>query len=85
MSLIAFFDLEINPENKKILDIGAVRSDEATFHKNNPAEFQDFIVKADYLCKVASSDLTAPMSRIFLLFGFISRSKNAIKLTIDLG
>ena len=50
MSLIAFFDLEINPKSKKILDIGAVRSDEATFHKNHPAEFQDFIVKADYLC-----------------------------------
>lgn len=50
MSLIAFFDLEVNPESGHILDIGAVRSDEAIFHKNDAAGFREFIVLADYLC-----------------------------------
>ncbi len=50
MNLTAFFDLEINPEKKKILDIGAIRSDDAIFHKNHPGEFLEFIGKADYLC-----------------------------------
>ena len=50
MSLIAFFDLEVNPEKRKILDIGASRSDEAFFHKNQSRDFADFIKNADFLC-----------------------------------
>jgi ATP-dependent DNA helicase RecQ len=50
MSLIVFFDLEINPEKKKITDIGAIRSDDHTFHKNDPNDFFSFIKGADFLC-----------------------------------
>ncbi len=50
MNLIAFFDLEINPEKENILDIGCIRSDEAIFHENRPAEFIKFIDKAVFLC-----------------------------------
>ncbi len=50
MSLIAFFDLEIGLESKKIQDLGCIRSDEATFHQNNPSLFFDFIKQADFLC-----------------------------------
>ncbi|MBC7534543.1 MAG: RecQ family ATP-dependent DNA helicase [Ferruginibacter sp.] len=50
MSLIAFFDLEVNPEKKKILDIGSVRSDEAFFHKNDVRNFAEFIKDAEFLC-----------------------------------
>jgi ATP-dependent DNA helicase RecQ len=50
MSLVAFFDLEVNPESKKILDIGSIRSDEAPFHKNQPRDFIDFIKDAEFLC-----------------------------------
>ena len=47
---IAFFDLEVNPETPKILDIGCIRSDEATFHKNNISEFFHFISDSHFLC-----------------------------------
>ncbi len=50
MNPIAFFDLEINPEKKKILDIGSIRSDEAIFHKNNCREFEEFAKASDFLC-----------------------------------
>jgi ATP-dependent DNA helicase RecQ len=50
MSLIAFFDLEVNPEKKKILDIGAIKSDESSFHKNQVREFVSFVKNADFLC-----------------------------------
>ena len=49
MSLIAFFDLEVNPEKKKILDIGSVRSDGASFHKNHIGDFSNFIKDAAFL------------------------------------
>jgi len=50
MSIIVFFDLEIGTQKKDILDIGAVRSDHATFHKTHPAEFIEFVKNADFLC-----------------------------------
>ncbi len=59
MSLIAFFDLEINPEKKVILDIGAIRSDDAEFHQNHPYKFLDFINKTEFLVghNIISHDL----------------------------
>src|SRR5215212_722744 len=50
MSLIAFFDLEVNPEKKKILDVGAIKSDESSFHKNQLFDFREFVKNADFLC-----------------------------------
>ena len=32
MTNITFIDLEINPTNRQILDIGAIRHDGASFH-----------------------------------------------------
>lgn len=49
MPPIAFFDIEANPRQKKITDIGCVLSDGSTFHKNNPAEFAAFIKKAGFI------------------------------------
>ncbi len=59
MSLIAFLDLEINPEKEKILAIGCIRSDEAVFNKNDLNGFVEFIKNADYLCghNILSHDL----------------------------
>ncbi len=50
MSLIAFFDLEINPEKKKILGIGAIGSDDEVFHKSHPDEFLVFVEQSRFLC-----------------------------------
>lgn len=50
MSLITFFDLEVDPEKKKILDIGGIRSDGITFHKNNFKEFEGFLEASDFVC-----------------------------------
>ena len=40
MNLITFIDTEINPVNKRILDIGAVKDNGAEFHS---AYIRDFI------------------------------------------
>jgi ATP-dependent DNA helicase RecQ len=50
MSLIAFFDIEVNPTSKQLLDIGCVLSDGNSFHKNQPHEFRDFIEHSDFIC-----------------------------------
>lgn len=55
MHLIASFDLEVtagqNPNQKnRIIDIGAILSNESSFHKNNLKEFFNFISRADFLC-----------------------------------
>ena len=59
MRLIAFFDLETNPEKKVILDMGAIRSDDAEFHQNHPSDFFDFIKRAEFLVghNIISHDL----------------------------
>jgi ATP-dependent DNA helicase RecQ len=60
MPLIAYFDIEANPENQQILDIGAVLSDGSTFHQNRPIEFAAFVKAADFLCghNILAHDLT---------------------------
>src|SRR4030095_13181732 len=50
MSLITFFDLEVNPETGKVLDIGAIRTDDAIFHKNNVHELKEFLKSSDFIC-----------------------------------
>jgi len=50
MSLVAFFDLEVSPNNDRILDIGCVKSDETVFHQHSIFAFLSFVKEADYLC-----------------------------------
>lgn len=50
MTTIAFFDTEIEPKNRKVLDIGCVKADGSTFHNASIAEFVRFIAGARYIC-----------------------------------
>jgi len=50
MSLITFFDLEVDPQKKKVLDIGGIRSDDASFHGSHFNEFREFIKTSDFIC-----------------------------------
>ncbi len=50
MKSIAFIDAEINPNNKKIIDIGSIRSDGATFHSNAIADFIKYLDGVEYVC-----------------------------------
>lgn len=60
MNRIAFFDIEVNPQSNKLLDIGCVLEDESSFHKNHPAEFEKFISNSDFICghNILLHDLT---------------------------
>jgi ATP-dependent DNA helicase RecQ len=49
MRTISFFDLEINPTNNTIVDIGSIRWDNATFHENSVLKFIDFIKGSDFI------------------------------------
>lgn len=46
----AFVDVEIGVKNHKIQDIGALRYDGATLHKNSKADLQAFLRHIDFLC-----------------------------------
>lgn len=50
MKTIVFFDTEIGIENKKIHDIGAVRSDGAIFHSASVPKFCAFLTGAEFIC-----------------------------------
>lgn len=55
MRLIASFDLEVSAshdpnQKKRIVDIGAVLSNQSSFHKNNFNDFLAFVNQADFLC-----------------------------------
>ena len=50
MGGIVFFDTEIHVETKKILDIGAIRSDGAKLHSPLAKEFTEFIKGCRYVC-----------------------------------
>lgn len=50
MEKIVFFDTEINPETRKILDIGAVRSDGVKLHSPSLGAFTSFIKGCTYVC-----------------------------------
>ena len=50
MKKITFFDLEVQPKTEKILDIGAIHSDGASFHKNSLDSFNEFIKESEFIC-----------------------------------
>lgn len=50
MKSIAFFDIETSVQAAAIFDIGAIRTDEAKFHKNSMQEFVEFIKGTQFLC-----------------------------------
>ncbi len=50
MKPIIFFDTEIDPRSKKILDIGSVKSDGTIFHSNSIKEFADLLNNNDFVC-----------------------------------
>ncbi|HRI26077.1 MAG TPA: hypothetical protein PLZ45_15470, partial [Ferruginibacter sp.] len=66
MSSVVFFDIETNIEGTKILDIGALRSDESVFHKNSVPEFVEFSKNCDFLCghNVVKHDLKVIQKQI---------------------
>ena len=47
---VVFFDTEIGIDDKKIHDIGAVRSDKGTLHTASVSDFCAFAADADFLC-----------------------------------
>ena len=47
---VVFFDTEIGVDDKKIHDIGAVRSDKGTLHTASVSDFCAFVADADFLC-----------------------------------
>lgn len=50
MNLIAFIDTEINYNDKKIIDFGAIKSDNSTLHSPVMKDFQEFILDCGYIC-----------------------------------
>jgi ATP-dependent DNA helicase RecQ len=50
MKPITFFDIEIDPRSKKILDIGSVKSDGAIFHSKLVNDFVEIIDNGDFIC-----------------------------------
>jgi len=47
---IVFIDCEVGEDNKKIHDLGAVRSDRTTFHSASMQDFCVYISESEYLC-----------------------------------
>ena len=47
---ITFFDTEIDPGTRKILDIGAIKSDGSRFHKGSLKEFAGFLSGSGFVC-----------------------------------
>ena len=50
MKNITFFDIEIEPNKKEILDIGGIMGDGNSFHSGSSADFIKFVQGSDYLC-----------------------------------
>jgi ATP-dependent DNA helicase RecQ len=50
MDSIAFFDLEVEKEKGRIVDIGCIRNDNSTFHENSLSGFLSFIQNVKFLC-----------------------------------
>lgn len=49
MADITFIDLEVNPVNRQILDLGAIRSDGVPFHAGSSIHFLQFISQSAYI------------------------------------
>lgn len=50
MKSIAFIDTEIEPKSQKILDIGSIKNNGSSFHKNSITEFIYFLQGTQYIC-----------------------------------
>ena len=50
MKPITFFDTEIEPRSKKILDIGSIKSDGNIFHSKSISDFADFLNNTEFIC-----------------------------------
>ncbi|MBS3974143.1 MAG: hypothetical protein KGZ89_04675, partial [Actinobacteria bacterium] len=50
MKSIAYIDLEVQPNNGAILDMGGINDAGAVFHSKSIAAFVNFLRGADYLC-----------------------------------
>lgn len=50
MSRIAFIDTEVDQNSKKILDIGAIKSDGNSFHGNSMNDFGKFLSNTEFVC-----------------------------------
>ena len=50
MNSIAFIDTEIEPQSRKILDIGGVKDDGSSFHSNSIADFVKFLKGTQFIC-----------------------------------
>ena len=46
----AFVDVEVGVKNHKIQDIGALRHDGATFHRNSKPDLLNFLSDIDFVC-----------------------------------
>lgn len=50
MKPITFFDTEVDPKSKKVLDFGGVKENGSTFHSPSAADFVAFLQGTQYLC-----------------------------------
>jgi len=50
MNSIAFFDTEIEPESRRILDIGSIKDNGSSFHSTSIADFVNFLKDAKFIC-----------------------------------
>src|SRR5690606_27376637 len=50
MNRIVFIDIEVEPINGNIQDVGCVKDDGSLFHKNSLAAFAQFIEDAQFVC-----------------------------------
>jgi ATP-dependent DNA helicase RecQ len=50
MKPITFFDIEVDPNYQKILDIGSVKSDDSKFHSNLIKDFESFVSGSEFIC-----------------------------------
>ncbi len=50
MNSIVFIDTEIEPNNGKVLDIGAIKGNGDPFHSNSITQFIEFLKGSEYIC-----------------------------------
>jgi len=50
MKKITFFDTEVDPKSKTILDIGGIKEDESIYHASNLHGFTQFMQGTQYVC-----------------------------------
>lgn len=50
MQQIIFFDTEVNPTSRKILDVGGIKENGDQFHSTSIGDFTEFIRGAEFIC-----------------------------------